>query len=144
MRLLIGPTLIVLSSIPLFGYFYVGPDLASARYLYFATFGWGLIVAELLSVMPAKHAAVSAVAIISLLAGLVLVLNLRPWHQASDLVATVTIALKRGESLDMAVMEWQSRTGARLEMRNGLPHAIDGVPILANGYAEFRRQNGLD
>ncbi len=46
---LAGAAVILISTLPVYAYFYVAPDLRGARYLYFAAFGWALLLSRLLT-----------------------------------------------------------------------------------------------
>src|SRR5205823_551955 len=45
-RTLFGPVVMLSSILPVYTFFYVGPDLAGSRYLYFAAAGWACLVAD--------------------------------------------------------------------------------------------------
>jgi hypothetical protein len=138
-RLLFGPALILISTLPLYSYFYVGTDLLAARYLYCATIGWGILIAELLSSATRQRAwaVVTALSVTTVMLVMSLQINLRPWRLAGDLVRSMEGGLKEGKLAGSIVDEWQHRTGVRLEMRNGVPYQYEGVGIFINGYPEF-------
>ena len=64
-------------------------------------------------------------------------LNLRPWRTAAEVVAVAAAAVRTNTPPDLAVQDWMQRTAAPLELRESVPVAYHGVPILANGYDEF-------
>lgn len=137
-RLLWGPIIILVSTLPLYSYFFVGPNLASSRYIYFASVGWSFLVSELLvSVLQGRVALMGiglALAIISVVS---LQLNLRPWRIAGDYVSAMETGLERGESASSITAAWTTRTGVILDLENGIPREYQGVWIFLNGYPEF-------
>ena len=50
-RVFAGPALVIISTLPVYSLFYVSPELAGSRYLYFATAGFALVVADALTVV---------------------------------------------------------------------------------------------
>ncbi len=140
-RLLWGPAVIVMSTAPLFGFFYVRSDLLAARYLYFAAAGWALLVAQLAGAVIQKRlvfvmaAASAAVVLFSCLQ-----INLQPWRVAGELVEDMTAALRAGDPVDGTVRAWQARTESEIELKDGVPSQYRGVGIFINSYPEFERR----
>jgi len=139
-RSLLGPGIILASTLPVYSFFYVAPDLAGARYVYFAGAGFALLLADLLgaSVTAQRPAAACGLAIGCVLA-VSLALNLRPWRTAGDLVDAMARALRQGRPVSDVVLEWQVDRGITLDLRNGIPRSHAGVWLFANGYDEFVR-----
>jgi hypothetical protein len=139
-NLLSGPVVIIVSTLPLYSYFFVGPDLASSRYIYFASVGWALLVSQLLVTIIRSRAVLSVTIVMLAVAYFVsLQLNLRPWRTAADFVTTMQSGLGHKQPADRIVAEWQTRTGVTLELTNGIPRGYHGVYIFLNGYPEFVR-----
>jgi hypothetical protein len=140
-RLLIGPMVILFSTAPLYGYFYVGPDLIASRYVYFAAIGWGLLVAELIAgVTERRSTYLLAVVLTAACCAVSLGFNMRPWRAAGTLVDAMRAAIVHGDDLDRSILEWRQTHPGTLEMRGGVPYEYDGVGVFINGYAEFRQQ----
>jgi hypothetical protein len=141
LRLLIGPALILASTAPLAGYFFVGHDLAAARYVYFGAVGWSLLVAEALN-RCIRHPMIRLGAASTLVAGLFLALwvNLRPWRAAAELVRGLDEAISAGGSTAEVVRDWQDKHHAVAALNaEGMPDSHQGVYIFVNGYPEYRR-----
>jgi hypothetical protein len=136
-RLLIGPVFILLTTLPVYAYFAVFPNLRNARYVYCASAGWALLVSELLvPVVNAQRKKVAAFALAASCAVL-LAFNTRPWRQAGDLIAAMREDVQRGGDGRAAAAAWQARTGQPLQMEDGIPVALEGVDVFRNGYREF-------
>jgi hypothetical protein len=137
-RVLCGPGLVLMTTLPLMGYFFVRADLMAARYLYLPTLGWALLVAELLiaSRIP-RGAFLASVLAIAGASALALQFNLRPWRAAGELVEAMDVGLKRGVTVTAVVNEWESRNGVALALKDGCPREYEGVGIFINGCAEF-------
>jgi hypothetical protein len=141
-QLLAGPAVILMTTLPVYSYFYVGADLASARYLYFATAGWAVLVAQLLTVIRHRIALAAAVATVVIGSFLFLRVNVRPWDVADAVVTTMRDAALHGHApLEAAEMFATSR-GITLQWKNGVPESFEGVTIFRNGYPEFLRSAG--
>jgi hypothetical protein len=137
-RLLVGPAVILLSTLPVYSYFFVSAELAGARYLYFAAFGWALLVAEL-SLPAISSGRALGVTIAALALGLTALLhvNLAPWRVAGAFVDYLAAGIRAGRPPDTLVQEWQRRTGIALTVEGGVPRSYRGVGIFINGYPEF-------
>jgi hypothetical protein len=141
LRLLVGPALIAASTLPLAGYFFVGPDLTAARYVYFGAVGWSLIVAETLN-RCIRNPTIRLGTAATLVAALFLALwvNLRPWRAAADLVRGLDDAVKAGRSPADVVRQWQATHHSAVALNSeGMPDSYQGVYIFANGYPEYLR-----
>src|SRR5204863_447485 len=106
-RLFCGPIIILLSTLPLYSYFFVGPNLTSSRYLYFASVGWSILVSELLeNVLNGRAALLGAALGLVIISVVSLQLNLRPWRIAADYVSAMKAGLQRGESAGSITAAW--------------------------------------
>jgi len=141
-RLLAGPAVILISTLPVYSYFFVGADLIAARYIYFAAVGWALLVSELLGIIRQRAPLAFAVMAVAGTAAVALQLNLRPWRTAGDVVNAIHAGLERGESPEQTVAQWQARSAVKLTLKNGIPYEYQGVGIFINGYPEFLRIAG--
>lgn len=138
LRLLIGPAIILISTLPLYRFFFVAENLASARYLYFPAAGWAILLGYLLT--RATRNGVIVAAMLAALAGtytVSLIFNLRPWRTAGQLIVRLEEAVPRGTPLDGVVRQLQSELGSSLEVRDGIPQQYQGVGLFINGYSEF-------
>jgi hypothetical protein len=142
--LALAALIIVFTVAPLGGYFYVGPDLTAARYLYGAAAGWALMLA--LFVGRSSTALVVQMSLAAaLLAGSTVALrhNLQPWHTAAGLKAAIDAALAGGVPPARVVADWQRRTGISPELNaQGVPNQIQGVYFFQNGYPEYLQLRG--
>ena len=139
-RSLAGPALVLITTLPVYSFFYVGPDLAGSRYLYFAAAGWALLLAELLASEIASRAvwsaAIVAIAVVSVAS---LELNARPWRTAGEFVSAMGDGLRQGRAAPDIVREWQAHGDAGFDVRDGVVREYQGVGIFLNGYPEFLR-----
>ena len=135
---LAGPVLILISTLPVYSYFYVAPDLRATRYLYFASMGWAVLVAQLLTtILSRRRSFVAALVIIIVVSFGSLQVNLRPWRTAGEIVGRLAAAIKEG-SPAIGSAEWQNRYGEGLEVKDGIPTVYKGVYLFVNGYPELR------
>jgi hypothetical protein len=87
---LAGPAVIVMSTLPVYSYFFVGADLRAARYLYFAAIGWALLVTQLLTtLLVRRRQIVAAFTALTVALFLSLRMNVMPWRTAGDIAADV-------------------------------------------------------
>src|SRR5439155_21562656 len=129
-RVIYGPAAVLGSTLPLYSYFWVNPDLLGARYLYFASAGWGLLVAELLGrVVNARRAWVLVIAGLSAVLVGCLEINLQPWRTVGTLVDALRAGLERGEPAKTTLASWESTTGLHPVLEDGIPHEYEGVGI---------------
>jgi hypothetical protein len=138
---LTGPFIVIAFTLPLYTYFFVGPDLAAARYLYIPYAGWALLLADVLtSVSRRSHVAV-VLTLVALVGGslVALRLNLRPWSTASEAITVMSSAIDREADPLEALGAWEIARGIHLTRRGGVPIEYQGVNILLNGYQEFVR-----
>lgn len=139
-RLLSGPFLILASTLPVYSYFFVGADLISSRYVYFASIGWALFMSQLIARVTSRRWVLAATfAALSVAATASLHLNLRPWRIAGDLVDFIETELRHGRSLNAIVADWERRKGITLVTKDHIPCEYHGVRIFINGYQEFLR-----
>jgi hypothetical protein len=136
---LVGPAVILISTLPVYAYFYVSPDLRATRYLYFAAIGWAVLTAQLVTtVFIGRWTLRAALVSIILLSFASLQVNVRPWRVAGEIVRSVTAAVKEGRSPELSAAEWQNRYGDGLESRDGVPTVYKGVYLFVNGYPQLR------
>jgi hypothetical protein len=127
---------IVLSTLPLYGYFYVSPALEGSRYLYLGSAGLGLIIALAGSGLPAGLATAVGTALTgaSVLAGVFgVLLHQQAWIAAAerrDDVLNAARVLTDSQCLDVTV--------------TNLPDVRDGAYIFRNGFAEALMQSGVN
>jgi len=133
---LAGPAVILFTTLPVYSYFYVAPDLRGARYLYFAAAGWALLVAPVLIASLARRQLIGgAFAAVVLISFASLRINLRPWRTAEEIVSRVQASVSEGLTPEAA--EWQRRYGSGLEMKGDVPYVYKGVYLFVNGYPEL-------
>jgi hypothetical protein len=138
-RAFIGPLLVLCASMPLYTYFFVTPELMSARYLYFPFIGWSLLLGELLttSVRDTKQLTV-ALSLVVVAYAAFLGLNLGPWNRVGQLIHVMEAAVDSGVDPRAAARQWQLEQGAPLKLSgSGVPMSYRGVMIFVNGYQEF-------
>ena len=137
-RSIVGPLMVLASTLPLYTYFYVGRDLTAARYLYFPCVGWALLLTEFLlaTLRVRRHLLIAACAVAFAYAG-VLHENLRPWLTADRVVHEMRRALEQGRSADPLISELQRAYAPDLTLQRDVPYTYRGVGIFINGYREF-------
>jgi len=137
---LTGPLIVISFSLPLYAYFFVGPDLMAARYLYLPFVGWTLLVADLLTATFRRQAAI-VVTVFAIVAGSAgaLWLNSRPWRTTADAMAVMGSALRQQVDPLGAVRAWEHERSIKLTYRGNIPIEYQGVYVLLNGYDEFVR-----
>ena len=136
---LAGVAVILISTLPVYAYFYVSPDLRGARYLYFADFGWALLVAHLLTtVLATRRARLAAFAALIAVSFAALKMNAAPWHTAGDIVDRVAADIERGHAPEASADDWRARYGDGVEVKDGIPTVYKGVYLFVNGYPELR------
>ena len=137
-RVLAGPFVILSSTLPAYSYFYVSSDLMASRYLYFAAFGWALLLTELVVRATRGYRTLAAATIfVALTSAALLQVNLRPWRIAGDVVTALAAGLGRGEPSAAILDEWRRAHDVRLTPERGIPRSYQGVGIFINGYSEF-------
>jgi hypothetical protein len=136
---LAGPAVILISTLPVYAYFYVAPDLRATRYLYFAAIGWALLVTQLLTtVLIRRRALTLAFASFILILFASLQVNVKPWRTAGEIVGSVAAAIREGHSPEVNAADWRARYGDGLELKDGIPTVYKGVYLFVNGYPELR------
>lgn len=137
---LLGPALVLASTLPVYAYFYVAADLRASRYLYFASAGWALLVAQALKSLFVRRlwfaAAFGSMITFSFL---LLTVNVTPWRTAGEIVDAVSDAVVSGHSVEALSVELRTRYGGGLEVQDGVPVVYKGVYLFVNGYPELRR-----
>jgi hypothetical protein len=136
-RPLAGPVIVLLSTLPLYRYFYVGPDLVAARYIYFAAFGWALFCADLLTIIRQRWLLTGTIAMLALAWALSLQLNLEPWLVSAEVIGAMRDGLRRAEPAEVTITRWQKERSEQLDLKNGIPYTYRGVGIFINGYPQF-------
>jgi hypothetical protein len=138
--ILAGALIVLASTLPVYSYFFVRSDLASARYLYCAAAGWGLIFAASVAAVARSHGVFLASAVAtSVILAFSLHLNLRPWRTAETVVEVLRRAIETDQTPGTALKEWASRNGIELGFDDSIPREYQGVGIFINGYEEFVR-----
>jgi hypothetical protein len=139
-KVLVGPAVILISTLPVYAYFYVAPDLRATRYMYFAAIGWSILVTQLLTTVLGRRQALAATFASFLIFLFVsLELNIKPWRTAGEIVGTVEEVIREGRSAsDISAADWQARYGDGLELKDGVPTVYKGVYLFVNGYPELR------
>ena len=136
-----GVFIIIASTLPVYSYFFIREDLFSARYVYFAAFGWGLILAALISgVVRAPRWIAAATLLLAILMTVSLHVNMRSWRVAGEVVNVMSAAISGNESPSERLAEWTARNNVRLEFRGPVPYEYGGVGIFINGYDVFARR----
>lgn len=135
----IGAFVVLASTLPVYGYFFVREDLMAARYLYFAAGGWALIAATLIGSVVTRPIVFAGV-VVSLALGLALSLhlNLRPWRVAAEVATLTRTELVEGRPAGELVTPWAARNGVELIWRGSIPSEFGGVGIFINGYDELK------
>ena len=135
---LAGAVIVLASTLPVGGYFFVASDLRHARYLYFPSVGWAVLLAALVSRVAASRGAVLGVtAAYAAAAAAILALNLGPWRTVRDLMDALAAGVRQQQTIAAATAEWSGRTGHTPVLRDGIPTEHQGVWILLNGEREF-------
>ena len=144
-RTLTGPAIILISTLPVYSYFYVAPDLRATRYIYFASFGWAILVTQLFVTVAGRRRTLLAASggVIAVLL-LSLMLNVRPWRTAGEIVRNVASTIREGGSVEMEADAWRAKYGDGIEVKNGLPTVYQGVYLFVNGYDELRSMLASD
>ena len=136
---LVGPAVILISTLPVYAYFFVAPDLRATRYLYFAAIGWALLVTQLLiAQLSRRQSLVLAFAVFIVFLFACLQVNVKPWRTAGAIVSSVATAIREGKSAEMSAADWHAKYGDGLEVNDGVPRVYKGVYLFVNGYAELR------
>ena len=126
-----GTGWVLASILPLLAFFYVGPQLEGARYLYLAACGWSAILvtaaADLAGRGPRAAIVVRALVVVLIGVGAWGVRqHLHPWTRA---------AATRDSVLGVAAGDQRLR-GCPVAYIEGLPDAVDGAYLFANGARE--------
>jgi hypothetical protein len=137
-RVFAGPALVIMSTLPVYSLFYVSPELAGSRYLYFATAGFALVVADALTAVV-RSRPLWAFCVVALAVGsaISLKVNVRPWQTAGAFVTALRDGIHEGKSPDDVTREWQAHGATGMSVRDGVPQEYRGVGVLKNGYPEF-------
>ncbi len=122
---------ILLSTVPVYRFMFVGSDLGGSRYTYLAEAGWALLLVHLLFSV-AKLGRLGRIARWAIAAGMVLLsasalrAHLGVWQQATSL---------RDRVLESAVSV-QARVGCSPITFEGVPESLRGAHVLLNGFPE--------
>jgi hypothetical protein len=142
---LLGPAVMLVSTLPVYAYFYVAPDLRAARYLYFASVGWALLTAQTAkSILVRRLSFAAGFAAIILVSFVWLHVNLKPWRTAGEIVDAVSKGILSGKPVEASSTELQRRYGDGLEVKDGVPVTYKGVYLFLNGYPELRGMLATD
>lgn len=136
-QLLAGPAVVIMATLPVYSFFFVGADLFAARYLYFAAAGWALLVAQLLGAIRSRSILAFAIGTLAITSFAWLHFNLRPWNVAEDVVVVMRAGAARGELPADTIARWNRERGVALTLKDGLPYSYQGVGIFINGYPEL-------
>jgi hypothetical protein len=137
---LTGPLVILISTLPVYSFFYVAPDLRATRYLYFAAIGWALLVTQMLGTLlqGKKTLTIGAFVGYMVFASACLYVNTRPWRTAGEIVHGVIDELEAGRDPRADAETWRARYGDGIEVKDGIPTVYEGVYLFVNGYPELR------
>jgi hypothetical protein len=122
----------VLASIaPVFSFFFIGPTLEGARYLYLAAGAWTLIVADLIAAVSEQvrhpwRLFGAAIATIAVIFAVSVQREIRVWRQAADLRDRV-LADAHGAI---------ERAGCAHPTFSGVPDSVNGAYVFRNGFSE--------
>jgi hypothetical protein len=137
-RVFAGPAIVIISTLPVYSLFYVSPELAGSRYLYFATAGFALIVADALTaVVRSRPLWAFCVVVLAIGSVMSLEVNARPWRTAGAFVTALRDGIHDGKAAGDVTREWQARGAAGMSVRDGVPQEYQGVGVLKNSYPEF-------
>ena len=138
-RLLLGPLLILATTLPVYSYFFVRPDLMSARYLYLPAVGWSILLADFVT-SALRSRLLLYLTLIVVVAGYTLTLhvNMQAWRTAAAAIQQMETARSQGADPLKAVQRWNVAQNVGLEFNaHGIPTEYKGVRIFPNGYSEF-------
>lgn len=130
----------VLASIgPVFSFFFIGPTLEGARYLYLAAGAWTLIVADLIAAVSERvehrwRVFSVAIATIVLVFAVSVQREIRVWQQAADLRDRVLADAR-------SAIE---RAGCAQPTFSGVPDSVDGAYVFRNGFSEALAMSTVD
>ena len=134
----VGPAIILVSTLPVYSFFYVSSELQGARYLYLASLGWAVLVAEITRRLARDRTGMLVIAGILIVAySGALWGNLRPWRTAGAIVADLQDAHRKRADLTPLITGWSAALGPSLLIRDGIPREYQGVMLFRNGYPEF-------
>jgi hypothetical protein len=135
-----GAFIILASTLPVYSYFFIREDLFSARYVYFAAFGWGVVLAAMIStVARSPRWIATATLLLAIAMTMTLDMNLRSWRVAAEVVKVMSAAIAANESPGERLAEWTRRNNVQLVFRESVPYEYGGVGIFINGYEGFVR-----
>jgi hypothetical protein len=141
----LGPAVVLASTLPVYAYFHVAADLRATRYLYFASVGWALLTVHTVKSLPVRRVSFAAVfAATVAVSYLFLQVNLRPWRTAGEIVDAVCGAIISGKPIEAQSAELRKRYGDGLEVIDGVPVTYRGVYLFVNGYPQLRKMLTAD
>jgi hypothetical protein len=129
---------VLLSVLPVYSLFFVGPDLAGSRYLYLAEVGFAILLADLLLASPPSDRA--GPAIVPALAIIVLVVSV--WATTFHIEAWRGAARLRDRVVAAATSALTASPCPRPDLANP-PDSLDGAYVFRNGFAAALRRAGL-
>lgn len=138
-QLLVGPAVVLISTLPVYSFFFVSAELVAARYIYFAAVGWAVLMAQLLGAIRSRVILALAIGTLAVTSFVWLRFNLRPWNVAEDVVVAMRAGAARDEAPADTIAKWTRERGVAPSLKDGVPYSYQGVGIFINGYPEFRR-----
>lgn len=143
-RTLVGPFIILATTIPVYSYFYVTADLRGTRYLYCGAFGWAVLLTQLvMTAVDRRRVLLMVFASVMGVYAVSLRVNAQPWQDANEIVNMITTGLRDGRPIDAVTAECVARYGNGLEIQNGRPVAYKGVYLFLNGFDELRSMTAI-
>jgi hypothetical protein len=138
-RWLVGPLFVLCTSLPVYSYFFVSPNLMAARYLYGPAVGWAMLLAGLIVTLPSMSTVRVEVPIaLIVFSGWMLYANLQPWFAAAEVVRLVEVSLRAQSDPAVPLRDFQLTHPMGLRMRGrSVPLDYKGVYILQNGYEDL-------
>jgi hypothetical protein len=134
---LAGVAVVLAASLPVYSYFFVSDTLAGARYVYFATAGWGVLVAAAVGAIRDDRVGRVVAAGLAAALAVALHLNLAPWRTSGQLIVEMEAAGHRGQAPAERAQAWVAERALEVTFRDGIPRDYQGVGIFVNGYPEF-------
>ena len=134
----VGLLTMLFAALPVYSYFFVQPNLMSARYLYGPAAGWAIAMAAFLPANVRRPSILGlVVAALTVAQVAALAANSRPWYTAADVIARMRDAVREGRDPGQALRDFEAARGVTVRRRGELPVDYQGVFILLNGYPEF-------
>jgi len=124
---------------PVFSFFFIGPTLEGARYLYLGAGAWTLVVADLIAAASERvenrgRIFGAAIATIVVVFTVSVQREIGVWRQAADLRDRVLADAR--SAID--------RAGCTQPIFSGVPDSVDGAYVFRNGFSEALAAPDLD